>query len=371
MATKHNPKVLSSAYTLPARYYIDPELFAVERERFFANRWVWVARAEQILEAGAYILTTVADRELIVTRDEQGVLHAFHNSCRHRGTRICQQSHGRFTGRIQCPYHAWTYDLQGKLRAAPGFANGAGFDVADFPLHAAAIDEWDGHLFVHVGEPAVTLSGQLGPLPTKFRAWGMSDLRLGARREYDVAANWKLVIQNYSECLHCPAIHPALCKLSHHTSGVNEPFHQSYMGGFMDLRPEVGTMSLDGRLHRAPLPGLTGEDLRRVYYYAVFPNLLLSLHPDYVMVHALSPTSVDSTRVITEWHFHPDAVAAADFDPADAVEFWDMTNRQDWMVCEQSQLGIRSPAYQPGPYSSREELLHAFDQMVIELLRPR
>jgi glycine betaine catabolism A len=231
-----------------------------------------------------------------------------------------------------------------------------------------AVDEWDGHVFVHVGEPTPTLADQLGALPAKFRAWGMRDLKLAARHHYDVAANWKLIVQNYSECLHCPAIHPALCKLSHHTSGLNEPFNSSYMGGFMELRPEVDTMSIDGRLRRAPLPGLSKDDLRRVYYYAIFPNLLLSLHPDYMMVHALSPTRVDATRVITEWHFHPHTMAATDFDPVDAVEFWDMTNRQDWMVCEQSQIGIRSPAYRPGPYSSREELLYGFDRLVLELL---
>jgi Rieske 2Fe-2S family protein len=137
----------------------------------------------------------------------------------------------------------------------------------------------------------------------------------------------------------------------------------------MGLRPGIDTLSLDGRRRRACLPGLGAEDCRHVYYFAILPNLLLSLHPDYVMVHTLWPRGVDRTEIVCEWLFHPDAIAAADFDPGDAVAFWDMTNRQDWHVCEQMQLGLKSRAYRPGPYSHREGLLYGFDRLILELER--
>jgi Rieske 2Fe-2S family protein len=194
----------------------------------------------------------------------------------------------------------------------------------------------------------------------------MQDLRLARRIVYDIKANWKLIIQNYNECLHCPNLHPALNRLSHYLSGENEPLQRTYMGGRMDLRPGVETMSLDGTCARAPLPGLPPDDRRRVYYYAIFPNVLLSLHPDYMMVHTLWPLAPDRTASVCEWHFHPQEMARPGFDPSDAVDFWDMTNRQDWHVCELSQAGISSRAYMPGPYSNREDLLYAFDRMIVE-----
>ena len=185
---------------------------------------------------------------------------------------------------------------------------------------------------------------------------------------YDIPANWKLIIQNFSECLHCPNLHPQLNRLSHYLSGDNEPLHPGYMGGRMDLGEGVQTMSVTGRSSCAVLPGLSADDARRVYYYAIFPNLLVSAHPDYVMTHTLWPMAPGRTKLVCDWLFHPDAIAQPGFDPADVVSFWDQTNRQDWMVCEQAQSGISSVGYVPGPYSNREELLYAFDQWVLEKL---
>ena len=132
----------------------------------------------------------------------------------------------------------------------------------------------------------------------------------------------------------------------------------------MDLREGIGTLSMDGQLTGACLPGLSADDHRRVYYYTVLPNLLLSLHPDYMMTHTLWPRALDRTEIVCEWHFHPEAMANPGFRLDDAVSFWDMTNRQDWHVCEQMQLGLKSRAYRPGPYSRREDLLNAFDQLI-------
>jgi Rieske 2Fe-2S family protein len=197
----------------------------------------------------------------------------------------------------------------------------------------------------------------------------MDQLRLGRRITYDVAANWKLIIHNYSECLHCPGVHPALQKLSHYLSGENEPPGQFFLGGRMRFREGISTLSFDGGCRRDCLPGLDEDQRRYVYFYAFLPNLLLSLHPDYVMTHTLWPRDVGRTEIVCEWLFHPDAMLRGDFDPSDAVEFWDLTNRQDWHVCEEMQIGLKSRAYRPGPYSYREDLLPGFDEIILDVER--
>ena len=357
----------AGARTLPARFYTDADYFGRELDALFRAMWICAGRAEEIARPGQYVLREVAGDSIVITRSNDGTVHAFHNVCRHRGTRLCTDTAGQFPGSIQCPYHAWTYGLDGRLVGAPHMDEVPHFRKEDFSLHRAHIDNWDGHLFLNVAPNPPTLATQLADLPAKFRAWRMEDLRLGHRIVYDVSANWKLIIQNYNECLHCPNLHPALNKLSHYLSGENEPLHASYMGGRMELRPGVETLSVDGICRRALLPELGADDRRRVYYYAIFPNMLLSLHPDYMMVHTLWPIAPDRTLNVCEWHFHPAELARPDFDAADAIEFWDLTNRQDWHVCELSQAGISSRAYTPGPYSNREDLLYAFDRMIVEL----
>src|SRR5713101_9082923 len=192
----------------------------------------------------------------------------------------------------------------------------------------------------------------------------MQELSFYQRRTYDVRANWKLIIQNYNECLHCPVLHPKLSQLTDYLSGDNDTPHRGYIGGSMGFKSGVETMSLDGKLRRDYLPCLTDAQRSEVKYYAVYPNLLLSLHPDYMMTHTLWPRAHDRSEIICEWHFHPAELARPDFDPDDVVEFWDLTNRQDWWISEQSQAGINSRMYEPGPYSEREELLWSFDEIV-------
>jgi Rieske 2Fe-2S family protein len=350
---------------LPARFYTDPAYFRSEFERYFARGWACVGHASALEERGRYFLAALGDESLIVVLGADGQIRAHFNVCRHRGTRICSESHGRLPSTIQCPYHAWTWDLSGKLVGAPHMDDCPGFDRADWPLKQAEVGLWDGHIFVRLEPGGPPLQEQLGTLPATFAPWGMAGLRPVHRVDYDVAANWKLILQNYSECLHCPVIHPALGKLSHYLSGDNEPAAASHLGGFMTLREGVATMNMDGKARRPNLPGLSPEQCRRVYFFAVLPNLFLSLHPDYMLVHRLRPLACDRTEIVCEWYFHPDATAREGFDPSDAVEFWDLTNRQDWQVSELTQLGMKSRAYEPGPYSSREELLFDFDRRLI------
>jgi Rieske 2Fe-2S family protein len=357
----------AGAQTLPAAFYADPTYFSREIDMLFRRMWICAGRSEEIARSGQFVLRDVAGDSLIVTRAAGGKPHAFHNVCRHRGTRLCTEPSGAFAGSIQCPYHAWTYALDGRLIGAPHMDEVPHFRKEDYPLHRVHADEWDGHLFLNLSEAPPPLRSHLADLPEKFRPWQMQDLRLGHRIVYDVRANWKLIIQNYNECLHCPNLHPALNTLSHYLSGENEPLRSTYLGGRMDLRPGVDTLSVDGSCPRERLPNLSAEDRRRVYYYAIFPNMLLSLHPDYMMVHTLWPVAPDRTINVCEWHFQQSELARPGFDASDAIDFWDMTNRQDWHVCELSQAGISSRAYTPGPYSNREDLLYAFDRMIVAL----
>jgi Rieske 2Fe-2S family protein len=367
VVVKPRDEMPTGAVTLPAAYYVDPNFFKREMDALFARMWICAGRTEQVERPGQFFVRDLLGESIIVTRAASGGVHAFYNVCRHRGTRLCSEAAGTFAGSIQCPYHAWTYDLEGRLIGAPHMEEVPHFRKEQYPLYGVSVDVWDGHIFLNLAKDPQPLAIQLADLPQKFTTWQMEDLRLGHRIVYDVKANWKLLIQNYSECLHCPNLHPALNRLSHYLSGENEPLHASYMGGRMDLRPGVATLSLDGTCPRAFLPGLSSEDVRRVYYYAIFPNLLLSLHPDYMLVHTLWPVAPDRTINICEWHFHAKTLAAPEFAASDAIDFWDMTNRQDWQVCELSQAGIASRAYTPGPYSSREDLLYAFDRMIVDL----
>jgi Rieske 2Fe-2S family protein len=353
------------AFTLPARYYTSPEIFQAEMERFFFHSWICAGRAESTPQPGDYFLRNFAGESLILTRDAAGGIRAFFNVCRHRGTRICTAPEGTFAGRIACPYHGWTYALDGSLLGAPHMEQ-PGFSRADYPLRAIATDVWDGHIFLHCGPDRQSLAAQISGLPEKFSAWRMEELRLGRRITYDVRANWKLIVSNYNECLHCPFIHPTLNRLTDYMGADNEAPARGYIGGSMGFRTGTETMSTDGLRRRDYLPGLDDAQRRMVCYYAILPNLLLSLHPDYMMTHTLWPQAVDRTEVVCEWHFSPDEMAKANFQAGDAIEFWDQTNRQDWTIVEQSQAGIQSRGYSPGPYSSREELLRAFDAMILE-----
>ena len=352
-------------FTLPARYYTDADVFRREIEHFFCRSWICVGRAEAIPDAGDYFLREFAGESLIVVRDRSGLLRAFYNVCRHRGTRMCTQAEGSFGERIQCPYHGWTYGLDGRLLGAPHM-DAARFTREDFPLREIQTEIWDGHIFLHLNGSGQPLALHLGPLRRKFAPWRMQDLRLHRRITYDVAANWKLAVLNYNECLHCPFLHPALNCLTDYLGADNEPAARTYIGGAMGFRQGVETMSTDGLRRRAYLPELRDDERSRVYYYAILPNLFLSLHPDYMMVHTLWPVAVGHTRIVCEWYFHPDEMAKPNFRADDAIEFWDATNREDWAIVEQSQLGIQSRAYVPGPYSPREELLAAFDKIVAE-----
>lgn len=366
--TDTRPPAPPGTKTLPARYYTDPEIFRRENERLHRAMWTAVCRSEDLADTGDYRRVAIAGDSLLVVRDGEGTTRAHHNVCRHRGTQLVEADAGCLPGAITCPYHAWTYGLDGTLQRAPHLDRTPGFEVSDYPLVSADCAEWGGIVFCRVGDSAESLAAQLRPAPERLAPWGLESLKSVRSVEYDLRANWKLVLQNFSECLHCPVIHPQLQQVSHYLSGENYPVTPGAVGSSMDLAEGAESLTTDGRRVASPLPGVGPEDRRRVVYFVLLPNLFLCLHPDYAVSGRLEPVAVDRTRIRCDWLFAPEAAAAPGFDAGPAVEFWDTTNRQDWRVCEAAQAGIASSAYRPGPYSNREDQLWEIDRLILDRL---
>ena len=359
----------AGAKTLSQQYFVSPAVFSDEREKIFSTQWVLVGHQSQLAQAGDYFTAEIAGESLIFVRDKRGEIHGFYNVCRHRGARLCEARNGHLSA-IQCPYHAWTYRLDGRLLGAPHMDEMPGFNKADYSLHRVNLGVWEGFIFVNLADAStqrggyISLEESFAPLGRTFAHWNMSILRPAKRIEYDVRANWKLMFENYSECYHCPGVHPQLQKVSPYDSAENDLSEGPFLGGFMKIN-KGKSLTMSGNacaLAIADSDEAEEEEKNRVWYYSIFPNMLLSMHPEYVMVHQLWPQSPERTLIVCDWFFHPDAFDQKDFNPEDAIEFWDMTNKQDWHVCELSQQGIASRAYQPGPYSSRESIPAAWDR---------
>ena len=367
-AFRKTAETFGGAQTLPQRYFISPEIFAEELEKIFASHWVMVGHESEVAQTGDYLVRDVGEESIIIVRDKNGGVAAFYNVCRHRGTRLCEEERGHAAA-IQCPYHAWTYGLDGRLIGAPHMDEVKSFKREQYSLRTVQTGIWEGFIFVNLANQPRPLEEWFAELRGKFSQWKLPGLRSAKRVEYDVKANWKLMFENYSECYHCPGVHPMLSKVSPYDSAENDLTEGPFLGGFMKINPGK-SLTMSGDACALAISGRNQEQDQeheqeggdRVFYYSIFPNMLLSMHPDYVMVHQLWPEAPDRTRIICDWFFHPDAFGRDDFNPEDAIAFWDVTNKQDWHVCELSQQGIASRAYEPGPYSARESIPAAWDR---------
>jgi glycine betaine catabolism A len=364
--------------SLPRASYVEEAEFAREREALLFGAWFCVGRAESVPQPGQYLTAAVAGESLIVCRTRDGVLTAYYNLCRHRGSRlvapeVCQPAAGTgptgsFAGAIRCPYHGWTYALDGTLRAAPFLAD-LRPHRSRLSLHRVELAEWGGFVFVRLGPPPAesgaggapgpaaaagpTLAKWLGQIPARMAAYPMAELRTGHRMLYDVAANWKVILENYNECYHCGPVHPELCELV--------PDFRRGGGGDLDWdagipqREGTYTFTFSGVSDRAPFPGLTDADRARHKGELVLPNLMLSMSADYVAAFTLWPQSAGRTVIACDLLFQPAELARPGFDPSDAAAFWDLVNRQDWAVCELVQDGMRSRAFTTGYLAPMEE----------------
>ncbi len=353
--------------SLPSEYYRSPEIFARERERIFSREWICAGRADVLPEPGALRVLELPGESILVTRTREGRLRAHYNVCRHRGARLCAAD--AVTAAIRCPYHAWTYGLDGRLLGAPFLNQDPSLREEDFSLHPVGIDVWGGFVFLNLwpaGPAARDFPLHIGPAAERVRRYPLDSLVTGARLEYDVRANWKVVAENYNECYHCAGVHPELCELV--------PAFKEKGGSGLDWehgvphRDGAYTFTRSGTSPRPPFPGLSEEERTRHKGELVYPNLFLSLSPEHVVAFTLMPEAPDRTRIVCEFLF--DAAVAADpgFDPSDAVEFWDLINRQDWTICEEVQRGMTSRVHRFGYYAPMEDQSLDIRRYVLERL---
>ena len=341
--------------SLPRAAYWDEEFLDRERRAIFWDQWFYAGRAAELQTEGAFRVLDVAGESVILVRAADG-LKAHLNFCRHRGSRLlCGEGTAR--GAIRCPYHAWAYALDGRLVASPFVAPDA-VPLDARRLHRVGVAEWGGFVFVHLSperaeREALTLAAQLGPIPERLQRYPLDRLRVGWSRRYDVAANWKVILENYNECYHCAGVHPELCRVV--------PAFKRHGGADLDWergiphRDGAWTFTESGTTDRAPFPGLSPDETGRHKGELIYPNFMLSLAADHVAAFSLWPQSPGETAIVCDLLFHPGEMARPNFDASDAATFWDVVNAQDWKICESVQAGMRSRAFEYGYYAPMED----------------
>jgi Rieske 2Fe-2S family protein len=355
--------------SLPRDAYIAESHYERERERIFHREWFCVGRAEALPNPGDYLLCDVAGESVIVLRARDGELRAHYNLCRHRGSRLSLADPrpatcsavtptDTFRGVIMCPYHAWSYEFDGSVRNAPFLEEADDFRKQDFGLFPVGVASWGGFIFLNLTpdvarERAYTVAEQLGPIARRVERYPLADLRTARRIVYHVAANWKVIAENYNECYHCAGVHPELCRIV--------PAFKQNGGAGLDWEHGIPqaegtfTFTFTGHSDRAPFPGLAPEEQVRHKGELIYPNLMLSLSADHAAAFVLLPDGPERTTVVCDFLFHPSEIARPSFDPSDAVEFWALVNRQDWRICEAVQQGMRSRMFTSGYYAPMED----------------
>ena len=352
------------SYTLPGIAYTSQEVFDWELTHFFDDSWMCLGRVESLVRRGTRRAVRAGRGSILLTRDDAGTLRGFHNICRHRGHELLPIGGSAAGALIECPYHGWTYRVDGALKSAPRLGYRPGFAVGEHGLVPVAIEEWQGWVFANLSGEAGSMREHLGNLDEMIAPWAPGEMVEVSAMDYVVEANWKLIHENYQECYHCSEIHPELCRVSPPTSGLNLDASGKWIGGWMDLVEGAETMSLTGRGGAPVLAGLEGDDRHRVYYFALFPNLLISPHPDFVLSHRIEAISPTQSRVECRTLFPRTVVESNGIDLSYGAEFWDITNKQDWAAVESIQRNTASPGYRPGPISEMEDAVYQFFNMV-------
>jgi Rieske 2Fe-2S family protein len=355
------PSIEGSGQMLPAAAYTEHSVLEWEYEHVFAGGWMCLGRADTFPKPGDRRAYQVGNEGILVVRGDDGRLRGFFNSCRHRAHELLPaggQASGKF---IRCPYHAWVFTSSGDLFGVPPTHEHDIDDPSHYSLVSLPVEEWHGYVMVNMDGSAPPIDHAFVGLDQWLDPFDLRSLQVGDTHSYTLDANWKLIVENYHECFHCPTIHPELTTVADTESGTTVLGEGWYVGGSQEFRDGVHTMSLDGSSPGPKIADIPPICQNGVMYLQVGANLLISLHPDYVMVHRLVPLTPDRTFVECQWLFPEQATSSPGFDPSYAVDFWDITNRQDWTACESVQRGLRSRGYRPGPFSSHHEVsVHAF-----------
>jgi Rieske 2Fe-2S family protein len=338
--------------TLPGTLYTDPAVFAREQEQIFEQMWFCVVRGSDVGTPGAFRTVQVGRESVLVTRSSDGGARAFLNVCRHRGALLCADEQGSVKRTFRCMYHAWSYDLDGKLVAAPNLVKMPDIDRVEYGLRRVHVREWLGYVWVCLASSPPSFEDdvmgaceeRLGDLAAVER-YGIENLSVGRRIRYDVKANWKLVIENFMECYHCATIHPELVHVLPEFAGGYAA--QSFVGHGAEFGPGVQGFTVDGSAGVTTIAGIAEEQDRRYFAVTIKPQVFLNLVPDHVILHRMFPLAADRTIVECDWLYLPEVVAAGK-DLTNSVELFDRVNRQDFEACERCQPGMSSRSYANG-----------------------
>ena len=355
MSTEQPTALASLEQTLPRASYLDAGEFKREYAAIFESAWVCIGRSDALAAPGDYLAIRLQDQSLLVVKADDGELGAFYNVCRHRGTELVPLKDpgpvsGQFSHSIVCPYHAWSYHLDGRLRGTPHLA----IDTDGVSLHTIPLAEWGGFIFVCLApHTEQSLALALGDGTERLHRYPLSDLIVGQTITYDVQANWKVIVENYNECYHCGPVHPELCQ-------IVPAFRQGGGNGLdwddgVPHREGANTFTTSGITTRAPFPGLSETEKTHHKGELFYPNLMLSLSMDHVAAFYLWPQGAGHTRIQCDFLFHFDEISKPDFDGSDAIEFWDVVNQQDWRICESVQRGMHNKVFEHGYYAPMED----------------
>jgi choline monooxygenase len=371
------------AQTLIPEAYTSDAFFAVERERIFGRSWVAVGCSAQVRQPGDVLVTEVGGRSIFVVRNKDGRLRAFYNACRHRGTRLLARDECRVKRFIRCPYHSWAYDLDGACvgtplftgsdipsdqRAVFGMEGVKEFDRADYGLLKVSVDSWGPLVFVNLDPDPAPLLEDLGDLPARTAGHRLEEWEIAGVTEYEIAANHKLVGENFMEYYHLPWVHPGLVKVSPIEA------HHRWQGpgmysGFCTTPIAEDTEEGGWGRGLAPISGLDESDAVSARFVWLFPNVAVNILPNHLFVILARPTSPRSTHETTYLLTHPESTADGDTDQAVAqlASFWDSVNREDIDIVERVQTGLDTTPFPGGRLCYRfEEPLHRFQNMVID-----
>ncbi len=352
--------------TLSSADYASPEVWAEEKERIWWGDWVCVGRTQEVAAPGDYIVRDIAGESVFIVRNEAGELHAFYNVCSHRGTKFLDDidTTGSVRRAFVCPYHAWTFNLTGELIGSPNVKEDERFSRADHPLYGIAVDSYAGFLFLNMAKEPRPLMEALtdgAETITAFDRFKMDELTVGVRLVYEVAANWKIVVENYNECLHCPQIHPELVQVVP-LFRFGEVWDEETRDDGNWMMDGATSFTKTGTSELPKFPGLLPEDHQMYYGSYEFPNLMLNLHPDCVMYYIGYPKGPAHTTVVSEFLFRPETIEGPDFKPDPVVELWDLISKQDWEVCERAQTGVSSRAFTRGVFPRQDRFLYWFNE---------
>jgi Rieske 2Fe-2S family protein len=361
---------------LPSAWYFDPDHYRRELRAIWYRDWVAVGRAEEIPRAGDYLVAEIGEQRVIVTRSSDGAINAFHDTCRHRGTSLCSVARGRFAnGRIVCPYHGWTYDLHGQLIATPVRIEVPDFALADYPLYAVPVAEWGGFIFATLADTPGDFHAYLGKDAAVLDQWPLADMVSVRRETRRLACNWKVYWENYSECYHCPLLHPELCRIVPiYRHGVLDRSDAPGSGEAVgDPRPRVApglfTWTLDGRSNLPLIDGPDEATRSLGMAFATFTaNMFVVGHPDYVRSVRLLPRGPETLELSVDWLL-PKGVAEAHAAELDHLfELSDRVIAQDADACERNQRGLKSLRHAHGVLVPQEQSVWEFHRWLRQRL---